>query len=127
MKGTVEEVDAKVAKIALGDGVMGHLRASEISRDRVEDARSVIKPGEELEARLTGIDRKTRVITLSIKEKEAHEEQQALQSYKSEASRPARSTTLGDLLKEQMSSEESSSSSSSDEESEEASEDTRED
>ena len=84
---------------------MGQLRASEISRDRVEDARMVLKAGEELEATFTGVDRKTRVVSLSIKAKEAHEEAQAIKTYKSDAGKPAAGATLGDLLKEQLSSE----------------------
>jgi small subunit ribosomal protein S1 len=104
--GVVLEVDAKVATIELGDGIVGHLRASEISRDRVEDARMVLKVGESVEARFTGVDRKTRVLTLSIKAKEAQEEQQAMESYKSETGQTSSSTTLGDLLKEQMNTDE---------------------
>jgi small subunit ribosomal protein S1 len=103
VKGIVQEVDAKMATIELEDGVIGQLRASEISRDRVEDARAIIKVGEVLEARFTGVDRKNRVISLSIKAKEEQEEAQAIQSYKAESTQPASSTTLGDLLKEQMS------------------------
>jgi small subunit ribosomal protein S1 len=102
VKGVVQEVDAKVALIELDDGVIGQLRASEIARDRVEDARTVLKVGDEVEAKFTGVDRKTRVLSLSIKAKEAHEEAQAIQSYKSDAGKPAAGTTLGDLLKEKM-------------------------
>jgi small subunit ribosomal protein S1 len=105
VKGLVQEVDAKMATIELEDGVIGQLRASEISRDRVEDARTALKVGEEVEARFTGVDRKSRVISLSIKAKEAHEEQQAVQSYKTDSSQKATSATLGDLLKEQMKSD----------------------
>ncbi len=102
VKGKIKEVDARGATIELADGIEGQLRASELSRDRVEDARTVLKEGEEIEARLIGMDRKNRVISLSIKAKEAHEEQQAMQSYKSDAGAVASGTTLGDLLKEQM-------------------------
>jgi small subunit ribosomal protein S1 len=98
----VQEVDAKGATLALEGGVIGQLRASEISRDRVEDARTVLKVGEEVEAKFTGVDRKNRIISLSIKAKEQHEEQQAIQNYKTEAGKPSTGTTLGDLLKEQM-------------------------
>jgi small subunit ribosomal protein S1 len=105
VKGVIKEVDAKMAMIELDDGVMGQLRASEISRDRVEDARTALKVGEEIEARFTGVDRKSRVLSLSIKAKEAHEEQQAIQTYKSESSQTSSSATLGDLLKEQMKSD----------------------
>jgi small subunit ribosomal protein S1 len=105
VKGIVQEVDAKMAMIELQDGIMGQLRASEISRDRVEDARTVLKVGDEVEARFTGVDRKNRVLSLSIKAKEAEEEQQAMQSYRSESSQTSSTATLGDLLKEQMKSE----------------------
>jgi small subunit ribosomal protein S1 len=101
VKGVVKEVDAKMATIELDNGVMGQLRASEISRDRVEDARTVIKVGDEVEARFTGVDRKTRVVSLSIKAKEAQEEAQAIQNYKSESG-TSTATTLGELLKERM-------------------------
>ena len=102
VKGVVQELDAKMATILLEGGVIGQLRASEISRDRVEDARMALQLGQEVEARFTGVDRKNRVISLSIKAKEAHDEAQAIQSYKTEAGKPTTGTTLGDLLKEQM-------------------------
>ena len=105
VRGIVEEVDARGATITLAEGVTGRLRATEISRDRVDDARMVLKPGEEVEAKLTGVDRRHRSVTLSVKEKEASEEAQAIYNYKSEAGKPAAGTTLGDLLKEQMTSD----------------------
>ncbi|HJR71895.1 MAG TPA: 30S ribosomal protein S1, partial [Gammaproteobacteria bacterium] len=105
VSGVVQELDAKAATIALDGGVIGQLRASEIARDRVEDARTVLKVGETVEAKITGVDRKTRIVSLSIKAKEVHEEQQALQNYKSESGRTTSGTTLGDLLKEKMSPE----------------------
>jgi len=98
--GTVTEVDAKGATINLGDGVEGYLRASEVSRDRVEDARSVLKVGEEVEAKFLGVDRKNRTISLSIKAKDQDEEQAAIKGYSRDSSGGA--TTLGDLLREQM-------------------------
>jgi small subunit ribosomal protein S1 len=61
-----------------------------------------MKVGDEIEARFTGVDRKTRVLSLSIKAKEAQEEAQAIQTYKTESSQGSSSATLGDLLKEQM-------------------------
>jgi small subunit ribosomal protein S1 len=97
--GTVTEVDAKGATINLGDGVEGYLRASEISRDRVEDARSVLKVGEDVEAKFLGVDRKNRTISLSIKAKDQDEEQAAIKGYARDS---AGATTLGDLLREQM-------------------------
>jgi small subunit ribosomal protein S1 len=101
VKGVVREVDARGAIIDLGNGVEGQLRASELGRDRVEDARTVLKAGDEVEAKFTGVDRKTRTISLSIKAKEAHEEAEAVQSYRSSEATPT-GTSLGDLLKEHI-------------------------
>jgi len=103
VKGTVTEVDARGALIDLGDGVFGSLRASELARGRVEDARTMIKVGEEVEAKFTNVDRKNRTIALSIKAKEVSEEQEAVSSYKSDSSAAPVGTTLGELLKEKMS------------------------
>ena len=103
--GVVRELDEKMAIIDLEGGVVGHLRASEISQDKVEDARMAFKVGDEVEAKFTNIDRKNRVVSLSIKAKEAHEEAAAIESYKTEAGKSAAGTTLGDLLKEKMTSE----------------------
>ncbi len=102
VKGTILEVDARGATIELAEGVEGQLRASEISSERVEDARTLLKAGEEIEARVTGLDRKSRVVALSIKAKEAHEEAEAVQSYRSESESSSSGTTLGDLLKEKL-------------------------
>ncbi|MEJ2213676.1 MAG: 30S ribosomal protein S1 [Gammaproteobacteria bacterium] len=99
--GTVKEVDAKGAVIELADGVEGYLRASELSRDRVEDARSILKEGDEVEAKFTGVDRKNRTISLSIKAKDADEEKQVIAGYTGGDSAGG-GATLGDLLKEQM-------------------------
>ncbi|HZF17432.1 MAG TPA: 30S ribosomal protein S1 [Steroidobacteraceae bacterium] len=101
VKGTVKDVDAKGAIIDLGNGIEGNLRASELARDRVEDARQFLKVGDEVEAKFTGVDRKGRTIALSIKAKEAHEEAEAVQNYKSESGQSS-GTTLGDLLKEHI-------------------------
>ena len=98
--GVVREVDAKGAIIDLGNGVDGQLRASELSRERVEDARLLLKVGEEVEAKFTGVDRKGRSISLSIKAKDIHEEQEAMQNYRTDS---PTGTSLGDLLKEQIS------------------------
>jgi small subunit ribosomal protein S1 len=100
--GTVKEVDARSAVIDLGEGIEGQLRASELSRDRVEDARTVLKVGDEVEARFTGLDRKTRIVSLSIKAKDAHDEAAAVESYKSDAGATSGGTSLGDLLKEHI-------------------------
>ena len=103
VKGTVTEVDARGAMVDLGDGVIGSLRASELARGRVEDARMVLKVGEEVEAKFTNVDRKNRSVALSIKAKEVHEEAEAIKDYKSEAGSAPVGTTLGELLKEKMS------------------------
>ncbi|MBL8267582.1 30S ribosomal protein S1, partial [Steroidobacter sp.] len=100
VKGTVREVDAKGAIIDLGGGVEGHLRASELSRDRVEDARTVLKVDQEVEARFTNVDRKSRTIALSIKAKEIHEEAEVVSNYRTNES--SAGTSLGDLLKEHI-------------------------
>ena len=102
VKGTVTEVDARSATVDLGDGVIGTLRASELARGRVEDARMVLKVGEEVEAKFTNVDRKHRTVALSIKAKEVHEEAEAISNYKSEAGTAPAGTTLGELLKEKM-------------------------
>src|SRR5947199_307503 len=100
VKGVVKEVDPRGAVIDLGNGVEGQLRASELGRDRVEDARAVLKVGDEVEANFTGVDRKSRTISLSTKAKEAPAEAEAVQSYRSEAAPSG--TSLGDLLKEHI-------------------------
>ncbi len=100
VKGIVGEVDAKGAVVDLGNGVEGYLRASELSRDRVEDARTVLKTGDEVEAKFTGIDRKSRNISLSIKAKDTAEEKATISNYTGGNAQSG--ATLGDLLKEQM-------------------------
>ena len=103
VKGVVTEVDARGATIDLGEGVLGSLRASELARGRVEDARAVLKVGEEIEAKFTNVDRKNRTVALSIKAKEVHEEAETMSSYKSDTGSTPAGTTLGELLKEKMS------------------------
>ena len=103
VKGTVTEVDARGAIVDLGDGVTGSLRASEMARGRIEDARTIIKIGDTVEAKFTNVDRKNRSVALSIKAKEVHEEAEALSSYNSDTGSAPTGTTLGELLKEKMS------------------------
>jgi small subunit ribosomal protein S1 len=100
VKGKVVEVDAKGATIDLGEDVEGYLRASEISRDRVEDARTLLNAGDEVEAKFMGVDKKNRSINLSIKAKDNADEKAAVDDF-NRAAAPA-TTTLGDILKEQM-------------------------
>jgi small subunit ribosomal protein S1 len=99
VKGVIKEVDAKAAIVDLGDGVEGTLRASELARDRVEDARTVLSVGQEIEAKYIGMDRKTRTIALSIKAKDSDEEAAAVADYSKSTGGGAK---LGDLLKEQL-------------------------
>ena len=103
VKGKVIEVDARGAIVDLGDGVTGSLRSSELAQGRVEDARTMIKIGDDIEAKFTNVDRKNRSVALSIKAKEAHEEAEALSSYQSDTGATPAATTLGELLKEKMS------------------------
>ncbi len=98
--GTITDIDPKGATVLLAEGVEGYLRASEISRDRVEDARSVLKVDEQVEAKFIGVDRKNRTISLSIKAKDAAEEQAAIKGYSSDSQ--TGTATLGDILKQQM-------------------------
>ncbi len=83
--GVVVDVDAKAASVELSDSVVGILRASELSRDRVEDATTVLKVGDKVEAKFIGIDRKQRSIALSIKAKDHAEEKEALQEYSNQS------------------------------------------
>ena len=99
VKGVISSVDAKGAVVELSEGVEGYLRATELSRDYVEDARSILSAGSEVEAKITSIDRKTRRITLSIKALEAEIEDKAVQQYSGQASAM---TSLGDKLKEEL-------------------------
>ncbi|MEX0977147.1 MAG: 30S ribosomal protein S1 [Woeseia sp.] len=103
VKGLVTEVDARGATVDLGDGITGTLRASELARGRVDDARTMIKVGDEIEAKFTNVDRKNRSVALSIKAKEVHEEAEALSSYNTDSQATPAGTTLGELLKEKMS------------------------
>jgi len=100
VKGTVSSVDAKSVVVDLGDGVEGTIRASELSRDRVDDARKLIKEGDEIDAMFIGLDRKKRSVTLSIKAKETEEEAVAMQEYGADSD--TGTTKLGDLLKQQL-------------------------
>ena len=100
VSGVVTEVTAKGAVIELAPNVEGYLRASEISRDRVEDARTALKEGDEVEAKITSIERKDRKLSLSIKVREMELEDKVTQEYSREAN--VSGATLGDKLKEQL-------------------------
>ena len=98
--GTVKSVDAKGAVIALADEVEGYLRASEISTDRVEDARNALKEGDSVTAMIINVDRKSRSINLSIKAKDSADQQDAMNKLQGDAG--SGTTNLGALLKAKM-------------------------
>jgi small subunit ribosomal protein S1 len=100
--GKVKTVDAKGAEIDLGQDIMAYLRASEISRDRVEDARNVLKEGDEITAVVVNVDRKTRNIQLSIKAKDAADESEAMASLSQNSRENAGTTSLGALLRAKL-------------------------
>ncbi|MEO5765424.1 MAG: 30S ribosomal protein S1 [Casimicrobiaceae bacterium] len=101
--GTVKTLDAKGAVVALGGDVEGYLRASEISRDRVEDLRTRMKEGDAVSAMIINVDRKNRSINLSIKAKDNADESEAMQRMSSESSSVNTGTTnLGALLKAKL-------------------------
>ena len=99
--GEVIEVDAKSVVVRLADDVEGLLKASDISRERVEDARNVYKVGDSVEAKIVSVDRKNRTVGLSVKAKDYHDEKEAVKSLRDqeESLSPG---TIGDLIKAQM-------------------------
>src|SRR5262249_47775194 len=97
--GKVKTVDAKGAVIALTDEVEGYLRASEVARDRVEDARTHLKEGDAVSVMIINVDRKNRTINLSIKAKDMADENEAMAKLQSESAASSGSTNLGALLK----------------------------
>ncbi|WP_458216119.1 30S ribosomal protein S1 [Paracidovorax citrulli] len=99
--GTIKSVDAKGAVVQLADDVEGYLRASEISADRVEDARNVLKEGETVTAAIVNVDRKSRNINLSVKSKDSVEQQEAMQKFQADSG-AAGTTNLGALLKARL-------------------------
>jgi small subunit ribosomal protein S1 len=99
--GRIKEVDAKQAVLELAEEVDGILKASEISVDRVEDARSVLSVGEELEVKVINIDRKNRTLGVSIKAKEVDDEKQAVHEHQAKEA-VINPGNLGDLIKKEM-------------------------
>jgi small subunit ribosomal protein S1 len=104
VKGVVDTIDVKGAVIRLEEGVEGYLRAADLSRDFVEDARNALQSGAEIEARVTSIERKSRRITLSVKALEMEIEGKAIEEY---TTRSSTTISLGDKLKEELSKRES--------------------
>ncbi|MEX0965422.1 MAG: 30S ribosomal protein S1 [Pseudohongiellaceae bacterium] len=101
VKGIVTAIDAKSATVTLQEGVEGVLRASEISRDKVEDARNALTEGAEIEVKIVSVDRKNRVLSLSVKAIEIDDEKSAVKKHSSDAS-DVSPGTIGDLIKAQM-------------------------
>jgi small subunit ribosomal protein S1 len=101
VKGKVKAVDARGAVIELDDGVEGYLRASDIRKERVEDASKVLSVGDEIEAKFISLDRKNRSLSLSIRALEDEELAEALEEYQ-QSSTASGKTSLGELLKEQL-------------------------
>ena len=102
VKGTIKTVEAKGATVTLDGDMEGYLRASEVSRDRVEDMRSHYKEGDEIEAMIINVDRKNRVINLSIKARDMNEQDAAMKKMASESAASTGSTNLGALLKAKL-------------------------
>ena len=105
--GTIKEVDAKEAVILLSDGVEAQLKASELSREKVDDASKILKEGDEIETKIINIDRKNRIISLSVKAKDVEEEKTAIKEHKKSEVESVAPTTIGDLIKAQMENKES--------------------
>jgi small subunit ribosomal protein S1 len=100
--GRIVEVDAKEAHVELATDVVAVLKASEISADRVEDARNVLNEGDSVEAKIVNVDRKSRVINLSIKAKDQVEPRRSTGGKRDQEAEPNGPTTIGDLIKQQM-------------------------
>jgi len=99
VKGTVEKIDERNVLILLDEGIKGLLNIAEVSREKIEDLRSVFKINEEIESKIIGFDKKNRTLKLSIKAKEEKEEREAIESYKADEKESISKTSLGDLLK----------------------------
>ncbi|MCL4104123.1 UNVERIFIED_CONTAM: hypothetical protein GTU68_034985 [Idotea baltica] len=100
--GEVIEVDAKAVVVKLAEEVEGVLKAMDISRDKVDDARSLFKVGDSVEAKITSVDRKNRGLSLSIKAKDHDDEKEAVKSLKETEIESASPGTIGDLIKAKM-------------------------
>jgi len=102
VSGVVTAVDAKAVTVKLAEDVEGTLKASDISREKVEDARSAYKVGDTVEAKIISVDRKNRSLALSVKAKDFDDEKEAVKSLKDSESETASPGTIGDLIKAQM-------------------------
>jgi small subunit ribosomal protein S1 len=102
VQGKVLAVDAKAATVTLQEGVEGMLRASEISRDKVEDARNAVKEGDDIEVKIVSVDRKNRVLSLSVKAISIDEEKAAIKEHQTSDGADVSHGTIGDLIKAEM-------------------------
>ena len=103
VNGVVKTVDARGAEVQLNDDVTGYLRASELSRDRVEDARNMLKEGDSVSVMIINVDRKARSIQLSIKAKDNADQQEQMTRLSQTSEREnAGTTSLGALLRAKM-------------------------
>lgn len=102
VKGNISAIEAKSATITLREGVEGTLRASEISRDKIDDARNAINEGDEIEVKIVSVDRKSRMISLSVKAIEIDDEKAAIQDHKGQEASDVSPGTIGDLIKAEM-------------------------
>ena len=101
-RGVVKSVDARGAVVILEGDIEAYLRASEVSRDRIDDLTKVYKEGDRIEAMIINVDRKTRSISLSIKAREQAEQQEAMQKFSADSSASSGTTNLGALLKAKL-------------------------
>jgi small subunit ribosomal protein S1 len=106
VNGVIKEVDAKAAIITLAPEIEGTLKASEISRDKVEDARNALKVGDSIEVKIISVDRKNRVIALSVKAKDIDDEKEAVRAHREQETEQSAPATIGDLIKAQMQNQE---------------------
>jgi small subunit ribosomal protein S1 len=100
--GSVTEVNSKEATISLRDGIAATLKVTELSQEKVDDATKILKEGDEVEAKITNVDRKNRTISLSIKAKDVDDEKTAVKEHKKSEVESISPTTIGDLIKAQM-------------------------
>jgi small subunit ribosomal protein S1 len=102
VRGTVKSVDQKGAVVQIAEDIEGYLRASEWSRERIDDLRHVLHEGDKVEAMIINVDRKSRSINLSIKAKDQAEQNEAMQKLQAESGAATGTTSLGALLKAKL-------------------------
>lgn len=101
-EGVVTSVEQRMIELEMAEGVKGRMRAAELSREHVDDARMHVKAGQSIEARVVGVDRKSRVVSLSVRAMEEQAEAQALRDYEAEVGDRIKGATLGELLRDQQ-------------------------